>query len=251
MKKVLIISGGNNGIGFYMAKQWLEDGNYCCVLDLSCNNINDLRDRYPDSLIGIQCDVSSYAAVNDAIAVAYAKFGRFDFAVHNACLCLFKSFNDHSDLDFNNVMAVNFAGARNIARAILPFMLQQKSGKICFTSSGVGVTGFMDISSYAASKGAIEAFAKCMNIEYADTGVTFHILHPPLTDTKSSSPLPVPIEFKASADKVGRGLAKRMETKKFIITPSIMDGFSVKMSYLFPLFMGRLLARMTKKTKNS
>ena len=83
-------------------------------------------------------------------------------------------------------------------------MKSQRRGKICFTSSGVGITGFIDISSYASSKGAIEAFAKCMNIEYEDSGVTFHIMHPPLTDTESSSPLPIPKEFKSSPEKVGK-----------------------------------------------
>jgi short-subunit dehydrogenase len=128
----------------------------------------------------------------------------------------------------------------------------QKQGRICFASSGVGVTGYMDISSYAASKGAIESFAKCMKIEYADSGVTFHIMHPPLTDTKSSSPLPIPKEFKALPEKVGKGFIKNINSKKFIITPSFADAVSVKLSYLFSLSMGKMLVKMTNNAnKNS
>lgn len=82
-------------------------------------------------------------------------------------------------------------------------MLQNKKGRICYTSSGVGVTGFTNISGYSASKGAIEAFAKCMRLENLGNAITFHILHPPLTNTES--PLPVPKEFMADSQKVGKG----------------------------------------------
>jgi NAD(P)-dependent dehydrogenase (short-subunit alcohol dehydrogenase family) len=73
-------------------------------------------------------------------------------------------------------MDVNFYGAINLTESVIPVMKAQKQGKIYFTSSGVGVTGYMNISSYASSKGALESLAKCLNIEYAETAITFHIL---------------------------------------------------------------------------
>jgi short-subunit dehydrogenase len=179
------------------------------------------------------------------------QFGDINYAVHNACLCLFKSFDNHDLEDFNRVMEVNFQGAINLTKAILPIMQRQRQGKIYFTSSAVGITGYINISSYACSKGAIESLAKCLHHEYADSGVTFHIMHPPLTNTKSSSPLPVPKEFKVSPEKVGKGFIKHIDSKKFIITPSLGDAISVKFSYLFPLSFGRLLVRMTKKANNN
>ena len=56
---------------------------------------------------------------------------------------------------------------------------------------------------------ALEALAKCLNLEYAGDGVTFHLIHPPLTRTQSSAPLPVPPEMMADPETVGRGLARR------------------------------------------
>ena len=76
-------------------------------------------------------------------------------------------------------------------------------------------------------------------------------MHPPLTNTKSSSPLPVPKEFKALPEKVGKGFVKHIDSKKFIITPSFADAVSVKLSYLFPLLMGKLLVKMTKKASSN
>lgn len=247
----LLITGGNEGIGYFMAKQWLENENCVSVIDLNCDNIDKLKETYPKKLLSFKCDVCDIESVKKAVNETKEQFGSINYAVHNACLCLFKSLEEHSIEDFDRVMDVNFHGAINLTKVVLPIMQNQKQGKICFTSSGVGVTGYINISSYACSKGAIESLAKCLNNEYAGSGITFHILHPPLTNTNSSSPLPVPKEFKASPEKVGKGFIKRIDSKKFIITPSFGDAVSVKTSYLFPLLMGRLLVKMTKRASNS
>ena len=245
--RTLFITGGNDGIGYYMVKQWLEKGNNASVLDINCDNLKALKGEYPETLLSFQSDVCNKESVCSAIDLTNKQFGSIDYAVHNACLCLFKSFSEHCIEDFISVMDVNFYGAVNLAGAVIPIMKAQKCGKIFFTSSGVGVTGFLNLVSYASSKGAIESFARCMNLEYADCGITFHILHPPLTNTKSSLPLPIPIEFKASPEKVGKGFIRNINSKKFIITPSFKDALSVKFSYLFPVSMGKILVKMTKK----
>lgn len=249
--RTLLITGGNDGIGYFMVKHWLESGNCASVLDLNCDNIDKLNETYSKTLLSFKCNVNDIESVKKAVNQTYAQFGSIYYAIHNACLCLFKSFEEHSIEDFNRVMDVNFHGAINLTNAVFPIMKIQRQGKIFFTSSGVGITGYINISSYACSKGAIESLAKCLNIEYADSGVTFHIMHPPLTDTKSSSPLPIPKEFKASPEKVGKGFIKHIGSKKFIITPSFGDAMSVKFSYLFSLAMGRLLVKMTKRANSN
>lgn len=248
---VLLITGGNEGIGYFMAKQWLVNGNCVSVLDLNCDNIDNLKEAYPKTLLTFKCDVCDMETVKKAVDKTSAQFGSINYAVHNACLCLFKSFEAQGLEDFDKVMDVNFHGAINLTKAVLPVMKIQRQGKICFTSSGVGVTGYINISPYACSKGAIESLAKCLRNEYADSGITFHIMHPPLTNTKSSSPLPVPKEFKALPEKVGKGFVKHIDSKKFIITPSFADAVSVKLSYLFPLLMGKFLVKMTKNASSN
>jgi NAD(P)-dependent dehydrogenase (short-subunit alcohol dehydrogenase family) len=251
MSTTMLLTGGNNGIGYFMTKQWLENGNCAAVLDLEIDNLSELKEQYPDLLLPIVCDVTDASGVNSAAKQTMEVFGSIDTAVHNACVCPFKSLEMLSLDDYRRTMEVNFIGAVILTKAVLPAMIAQKAGRICLTSSGVGVTGFISISAYASSKGAIEAFAKCMRLEYKETGVSFNILHPPLTDTKSAGPLLVPKEFKASAEKVGRGFVKRIWKKNFIITPSAMDTFSIRMSYRFPLRMGALLAMMTGRAKKS
>jgi NAD(P)-dependent dehydrogenase (short-subunit alcohol dehydrogenase family) len=249
--KTLILTGGNEGIGYYMVKRWLKKGNCAAVLDLNCDNLEILKKIFPETLLFFKCDVCDKESVKSAINQTCDHFGTIQYAVHNACLCLFKSFDEQSREDYDRVMNVNFYGAINLAEGVIPFMKAQKQGKVFFTSSGVGVTGFINISSYASSKGAIESLAKCLNIEYAGSGISFHILHPPLTNTRSASPLPVPVEFKESPEKVGSGFIKNIEKNKFIITPSFGNTVSVKLSYLFAVPMGRMLVKMTRKARNN
>ena len=55
----------------------------------------------------------------------------------------------------------NYYGGLRFDKSVIPYMQAQKRGKIIFTSSGVGVTGFIGISPYASTKGALESLAKC------------------------------------------------------------------------------------------
>ncbi len=126
-------------------------------------------------------------------------------------------------------------------------MRKAGSGRIIFTSSGVGVTGFANISPYASSKGALESLAKCLEIENAEYGISFHLFHPPLTDTRSASGLPVPKELKADAQKVGYGLADHIRSDKFVICHSFSQTMQMKFTYRQPLFIGKMMAKMTER----
>jgi len=249
MSKIILISGANKGIGYYMAKEWLSQGNIVVVLDLFCDEIDKLKSEYSERLITFICDVSKEREVSSSVVKAIQVYPHIDIVVHNACQCVFKDIMTYTIEEYKAVWEVNFLGAVNLTKAMLPYMKNQKYGRICFTSSGVGVTGFKNISGYAASKGAIEAFARCMLLENLETGVSFHILHPPLTNTESASPLPIPKEFKADAVKVGKGLIRNIQKKRFVIVPTLFDRLSVCMSYRFPLFTGKLLVKMTNKAE--
>ena len=147
-------------------------------------------------------------------------------------------------------MNINFFGALRLSKTVLPKMRNQGFGRIIFTSSGVGVTGFGNISPYASSKGAIESLAKCLEIENQKYGISFHLFHLPLTNTASASKLPVPKEFMASPQKVGEGLARHIDSKNFVICHSFNQAMQMKLCYRHPLYMGKMMWKMTTRAKN-
>lgn len=241
----IIITGANEGIGYYMIEKLLADGNRVSVLDIETQNLANLKNQYNNNLIFYKVDLRNNEDVKMAVEKTAKEFGIIDIAVHNACKCTFNS-EIETDFDtYKDVFDVNYFGALRFVKSIIPYMTAQKKGKVIFTSSGVGVTGFMNISPYSSTKGALEALAKCLRIEYAKDNITFHIMHPPLTRTKSASPLPVPNEFKALPEKVGYGLAKHINSKRYIICHSFNQKIQTMGCYLFPIKMGTLLSKMT------
>lgn len=247
MAKRVFITGANQGIGFYMVKELLHLGYVVTVVDLEIDGLEKLLEEDETNLLAIRCDVRDNVELVKAVEDSVKKFGGIDLAIHNACLCTFQSLEETSDEVYRDVFDVNYFGAVSLTRAVVPYMEQAGVGKILFTSSGVGVMGFVNISPYASSKGAIESFAKCMNIEYQGTGITFHLLQPPLTRTKSASGLPVPQEIMADPEKVGRGLARNIEKKHFLICHSFGQRVQTRLSYLFPVTMGKLMSKATSR----
>lgn len=243
----IIITGANQGIGYYLAEQLLKDGNKVAVLDIETDNLKGLVQAFPKQLLCYKADVCDDTQINAAVKEIAAAFHSIDIAIHNACLCTFD--NEHNTtLDvYEQVFNVNYYGGLRLAKSVLPYMQTQKKGKIIFTSSGVGVTGFIGISPYASTKGALESLAKCLNIEYASDGISFHITHPPLTRTKSATPLPVPKEFMADPQKVGRGIARHIFSKRFIICHSFSQKLQTLLCYLCPIKMGKLMSKMATR----
>ena len=192
----IIITGANQGIGYYMAEKLLIDRNKVAVLDIETDGLEKLKKQYNNSFIYHKVDLRNYDEIRSAVDKTVAEFGTIDIAVHNACKCTFESEADTDFDTYKDVFEVNYFGALRFVKSIVPYMSKQKKGKVIFTSSAVGVTGFVNISPYSSTKGALESLAKCLRIEYAKDNITFHIMHPPLTRTKSASPLPVPDEFR-------------------------------------------------------
>lgn len=246
MSNILIV-GANRDIGYYMAIRLLEKGNNVTVLDIQDDHISELKKRYQNSLLIIRSDATDEDSLSEGIKKSIKEFGNVDIAIHNACLCTFANEQDTGYEVYKKVMDVNYFGALRLSKLILPFMREKKEGRIIFTSSGVGVTGFGNISPYASSKGAIESLAKCLEIENQDYGITFHIMHPPLTNTASSSELPVPKEFMANAEKIGKGLADHVWSKKFVICHSFSQSLQMKLCYCYPLYMGKMMWKMTQR----
>lgn len=250
--KNIIILGANEGIGFYLAKQLLEDGNNLGILDIKTTNLEELKIKYKDQLLVAKCDARDEKEIQNAVKKFVDKYKSIDIAVHNACKCTFGAMEGTNETIYKDVFDINYFGALRLTREVVKYM-KNIGGKVIFTSSGVGVMGFTNISPYASSKGAIESLAKCMNIEYKKYNISFHIFHPPLTNTKSASSLPVPKEFMAIPEKVGIGLAKHINKKSFIICHSFFQKVQTMGCYFFSIKMGKLMSKMTdayeEKTK--
>ena len=155
----IVIVGANQGIGYYLTKRLLELNNSVAVLDIDVSAIEELQNTYPQTVFPIVANAQDLKSIQDGVKKAIEHFKTIDVAIHNACLCTFENEQNTNYDVYQKVMDVNFFGALRLAKTVLPYMRKEMHGRVIFTSSGVGVTGFANISPYAASKGAIESLA--------------------------------------------------------------------------------------------
>lgn len=109
--------------------------------------------------------------------------------MNNACLAVFSPFEEKSLIDTRRAFEVNILGCVNMIKAVLPTMKPQGGGIIHNVSSTVGISGFAGIYGYASTKGAVDALTRTLALELEPYGIVVNLVYPPLTRTRSSSPL--------------------------------------------------------------
>jgi NAD(P)-dependent dehydrogenase (short-subunit alcohol dehydrogenase family) len=127
---------------------------------------------------------------------------------------------------------------------------RQGKGIIHNMSSGVGITGFPGIYGYASTKGAIESLTRTLALEFATYGVCINLMHPPLTNTKSASPLGVPVQAMDDPARVGRNLAKQVLSTKPVIAADFRTAVYLFCAYRYPKMLGELFAKLTENARN-
>lgn len=128
----ILITGANQGIGYHLTAALLRQGHQVAVLDWETHHL---------------------AALQAAVAAAQAWQGTPEVVIHNACCC---PFGGVEDLDLGQgqaAFATNYYGALQLVRCVGPALRAQGRGRVIFTSSGVGITGFPGLSAYASTKG--------------------------------------------------------------------------------------------------
>lgn len=244
---VVIVTGANNGIGFYLAKALLEDGYLVAGFDVETDHLDELQKAHSNSLLVCKTDVTKDAEVNGSVQSVIQRWGKIDILVNNACLALFSPFDEKEIEQTRREFEVNVFGYIRMIFAVLLSMKDRGGGIIHNVSSGVGITGFPGIYGYSSSKGAIEALTLSLSFEFEKYGIVVNTIHPPLTNTKSAAPLGIPCEVMEDPAKIGRQLAGKILSTKPVVTPNFKTAVYLCFARWFPHFIGRLMSKMTAK----
>jgi SDR family mycofactocin-dependent oxidoreductase len=133
--------------------------------------------------IGVQGDVRDSTALNGAVQTAVSELGSLDVAIANAGICDFAAFDEITDEQFDQMVAVNLGGVFRTLRAAVPVMKQQGRGRLIATSSMAGRGGAPHIGHYAAAKAGVISLVKTLALELGSSGVTVNCICPTTTDT--------------------------------------------------------------------
>lgn len=175
--RAAIVVGAASGIGKAVVTRFREEGANVVLADWDAT-----AGAATAAELGVPfmaTDISKFAEAEALVAFALEKFGRLDIMVQNAGIYPWQLIEETSPEDWDRVMATNLRGCFLAARAALPAMKRQGSGRLLFTSSITGphVTS-PGHGHYSASKAGINGFIRAAALEFAGYGITVNGIEP-------------------------------------------------------------------------
>lgn len=172
---VVLITGGNRGIGLATARAFLDAGEKVAVTYRT--------GQPPEGTFAVPCDVTDPAAVSRAFGEVEAACGPVGVLVSNAGITRDTLLLRMDEEDFAAVVETNLTGAYRVARRAARSMIRARSGRLIFVSSVVALHGSAGQANYAASKAALIGLARSLARELGSRGITANVVAPGYVET--------------------------------------------------------------------
>lgn len=166
--KNAIITGAGRGIGRATAMALAKEGVNLGLIGLNMSNLEKVAAElasYDINVSAATADVSDLTSVHHAVEHIQSDLKSIDILINNAGTGKFGGFLDLSPEEWENIIRVNLMGVYNVTRAVLPGMIEQKSGDIVNISSTAGQKGAPVTSAYSASKFAVLGLTESLMLE--------------------------------------------------------------------------------------
>ena len=181
--RTVLITGGNRGIGYALAEEFLAQGHRVAVTARSGEG--------PTGALTVIADVTDGASLDAAYSVIEAQLGPVEVVVANAGITRDMLVMRMSDDDFDAVVATNLGGAFKVVKRATKGMLKARFGRIILISSVVGLYGSAGQVNYSASKSALVGMARSLTRELGSRGITANIVAPGFIETDMTAALPL------------------------------------------------------------
>jgi NAD(P)-dependent dehydrogenase (short-subunit alcohol dehydrogenase family) len=180
--KNTVITGGTTGLGFEMAKRYIEEGARVLITGRKKEKVDSAVSQLGKNAQGIAADASKVAELDKLGKKAGELFGHVDILIANAGGGIFALIPEVDETGYDQQFDVNVKGVFFTVQKILPLM--KKGGSIILIASGVNAKGAPAGSLYYATKAAVRSFARCMAAELGAEGIRVNSLSPGLIPTK-------------------------------------------------------------------
>ena len=200
--RVAVVTGGGSGIGRATALLFADSGYAVAIWDMSEQAGHDTLQAITAAggvAVFHRVDVSQASSTVEAAAAVRAQFGRVDVLINNAGIVRDaqlvkvrdgKVIAQMSEEQFDAVIQVNLKGVFNCTQSVVPFMIEQRYGRIVSTSSVVGLYGNFGQTNYVAAKAGVIGMTKVWARELGKYGITANAVAPGFVATDMVKSIP-------------------------------------------------------------
>lgn len=190
--KIALVTGASYGIGFAIATAYAEAGATICFNDINQAMVDKGIAAYEEVGIkahGYVCDVTDEDGVVAMVAQIEKEVGIVDILVNNAGIIKRVPMHEMAAKDFRQVIDIDLNGPFIVSKAVLPSMMERRSGKIINICSMMSEFGRETVSAYAAAKGGLKMLTKNIASEYGQYNIQCNGIGPGYIATPQTAPL--------------------------------------------------------------
>jgi short-subunit dehydrogenase len=213
-----IITGASSGIGAALARELSRRGHSLGLIARRADLLDALAAELKTPTIALTCDATDSAAVRDAVARGESALGGpFDLAVANAGVGVSFPVTKFNLADAELMVRVNVLGLMVLFDAVVPKMIERRSGHFAGVASIAGHRGLPTSSVYSATKAAMQAFLEATRVELAPYGVAVTTINPGFVTTAMTEKNRFKMPFLMTAERAARIIADGLERRKRVV----------------------------------
>ena len=180
-EKIVVITGGNSGIGLATAKLLSSQGAHLVITGRDEAKLEEARKQLGDSAMGIRADVAKPGDLDRLYADIAQRFGRIDVLFANAGIAPFAPIESVTQEHFDTLFDVNVRGLYFTVQKALPLL--SNGASVVLNASVVAQSGIPNTSVYSATKAAVRSFGRTFAAELAPRGIRVNVVSPGLIET--------------------------------------------------------------------